>query len=136
MKVPPRIFFPLGGGGWLGLLREKLGDEDALVGSRVPFLAFGRRDLVLGFILPGELDPFLCAGAAVRRLPELAGSVNAMGAQLLAHPGVPDVDVEGLNHQLLLDAWYHVHLLSEALDELSESLTQKLLEVVELAGNS
>ena len=41
-----------------------------------------------------------------------------------------------LNHQLFLDAGYHVHLLSEALDELAESLTWKLLEVVEVAGNS
>ena len=39
-------------------------DEDALVGSGVPFLVLGGGDLVLGFVLPGDPDPFLCAGAA------------------------------------------------------------------------
>ena len=59
-----------------------------------------------------------------------------MGAQLLAHLGVPDVGVEGLDHQLFLDAWYRVHLVGEALDELAEILARKLLEVVEVTGNS
>ena len=56
-----------------------------------------------------------------------------MSAQLLAHPGVPNVGVEGLDHQLLFDAGDGVHLLGETLD--AESLTRKLLEVVEVTGN-
>ena len=52
------------------------------------------------------------------------------------HPGMSNVGVEGLDHQLLLDAWNGVHLLGEALDELAESFTRKLLEVVQVAGNS
>ena len=55
---------------------------------------------------------------------------------LLAHLGVPNVGVEGLDHQLLLDAGDGVHLLGEALDELAKGFTQKLLEVVQVAGNS
>ena len=65
-----------------------------------------------------------------------AGSLDAMSAQLLAHLGVPNVGVEGLDHQLLLDAADGVHLLGEALDELAESLTRKLIEVVEVTRNS
>ena len=57
VKVAPRIFLPLRVGGRLGLLRERLGDENAFVGSMVSFLAFGECDLVFGFILPGNLIP-------------------------------------------------------------------------------
>ena len=35
VDAAPRIFLPLRGRSWLGLLGERLGDEDALVGSRV-----------------------------------------------------------------------------------------------------
>ena len=106
-------------------LGERLGDKDALVGSGVPLLVLGRGDLVLGFVLLGNPDPLLYVGAAIRKLPELAGGLNAMSAQLLAHPGVSNIGVEGLDHQLLLDAGDGVHLLGEELDELAESFTRK-----------
>ena len=59
-----------------------------------------------------------------------------MSAQLLTHPGVSNIGVEGLNHQLLLDAGDGVHLLGEALNELAKGFTRKLLEVVQEIGRA
>jgi hypothetical protein len=137
MDVAPGITFTffLGSRRGLGLLRKRLGDEDPLVGSRVPLLVLGWSGLVLGFILPGELGSFFSSSAPICKLPELTSRLDAMDAQLLAHLGVADVGVEGLDHQLLLDARDGVHLLGEALDELAESFTRQLLEVVEITGS-
>ena len=69
VDVAPWIFIALRSQGRLYLLGERLGDEDALVGTGVPLLALGGGGLVLGFLLPGDSDPLFCAGAAVRELP-------------------------------------------------------------------
>ena len=69
VEVAPWIFIALKSQGRLDLLGERLGDEDALVGTGVPLLALGGDGLVFGFLLPGDSDPLFCAGAAVRELP-------------------------------------------------------------------
>ena len=58
-----------------------------------------------------------------------------MIAKLLVHLNGSDIGVKRSNHQLLLDAVYHVHLLGEALDVLANSLPRVLLEGVEVPGN-
>ena len=60
VDVAPWIFIALESRGRLGLLGERLGDEDALVGTGVPLLALGGGDLVSsGSSSPGTLTPLL-----------------------------------------------------------------------------
>ena len=67
-----------------------------LSGPASRFLLLEGGGLVLGFLLPRDPDPLFWAGAAVHELPELTGGLDAMSAQLLAHPGVSNIGVEGL----------------------------------------
>ena len=71
MDVAPWIFFPFEGRSWLGLLGERLGDENTLLRSQGTLLVRGRSSLFLGFVIPGELGSLFYVGTLVRKLPEL-----------------------------------------------------------------
>ena len=94
MDVAPRIFLPIEGQGGVGLLGERLGDENTLLRSRGALLVLGGSSLFLGFIIPEELGSLFYASASVRKLPELTGGLDLMIAELLAHLDSPDVRSE------------------------------------------
>ena len=80
---------PIGSQDRLGFLGKRLGGALLfLVGS----------GLVLGFVVPGELGSLFRMAAPICKLPELAGGLNLMVTEFLAHLNSTDVGVKRSNH--------------------------------------
>ena len=92
--MAPWISLTVGSRDGLGFLGKGLGDEDALLRSRGALLVLVGSSLVLRFVVPGELGSLFCAGAPIRKLPELAGRLDLMVTEFLAHPNSTDVSVK------------------------------------------
>ena len=94
VDVAPWISLPVGSQDRLGFLGKGLGDEDALLRSHGALLVLDGSNLVLRFIVPGELGSLFCAGAPIRQLPELAGGLDLLVTKLLAHPNSSDIGLK------------------------------------------